>query len=141
MEVQPELLIAALGAGYSSADGGRSTVRTLYAQVPVSFKLYLGNVVNGQVGFQMGRLLTAQQTADDGRTEVTDSYSHWDYGFNLGVGADLVSGTDIGLRYYNGLRPVLADDNLLFPRNRFIMLTAGKRISRLRMPRFNRKRG
>lgn len=140
MELQPELLIASLGAGYSAADGGPLKVRTLYAQIPVNLKLYLGNVVNGQVGFQMGRLLTAQQTADDGRTDVTDSYAHWDYGFNLGVGADLVSGTDIGLRYFNGLRPVLAGDDRLFPRNRSIMLTAGKRLGRLSAPKFTRRR-
>lgn len=140
MEIQPELLFTSMGAGYTMADGDQSTVRTLYAQVPVSVKLYIGNVFNGQAGFQMGRLLTAQQTADDGRTDVTDSYNRWDYGITLGLGADLVSGLDLGLRYYSGLRPILLNDVLLYPHNRALMLTAGQRLTRVKAPRFTRRR-
>jgi hypothetical protein len=140
MELQPELLFTSLGAGYTMPDGGTSTVRAIYAQVPLSFKLYLGNVLNGQVGLQMGRLLTAQQSTDAGRTDVTESHETWDYGFIIGAGADMVSGIDLGLRYYNGLRPVMMDDSHHFPRNRALMLTAGYRVGRLKAPKLNRKR-
>ncbi|MBK7943806.1 MAG: PorT family protein [Flavobacteriales bacterium] len=140
MELQPEFLLTSFGARYAMADGGTSAVRTLYAQVPLSFKLYLGNIFNGQVGLQMGRLLTAQQSTEAGRTTVTESYEHWDYGFILGAGADMVSGLDLGLRYYNGLRPVMMDDDGSYPRNRALMLSAGYRVGRLRAPKLNRRR-
>jgi len=140
MELQPELLLTSLGAGYNLPDGERSKVRTLYGQVPVSFKVYLSNVVNFQAGAQMGRLLLAQQVGPDGSNDVTSSHEHWDYGVILGVGADLVSGVDFGLRYYSGLRPVLADDQTYFPRNRSVAVSLGYRMGRLRAPKFNRKR-
>ncbi|MBK8226314.1 MAG: PorT family protein [Flavobacteriales bacterium] len=140
MELQPELLLTSLGAGYSMPDGERSKVRTLYAQVPLSFKVYLSNVVNLQAGAQMGRLLLAQQISPEGSSDVTSSHEHWDYGVILGAGADLVSGVDLGLRYYSGLRPVLSDDQAYFPRNRSMALSLGYRMGRLRAPKFNRKR-
>lgn len=140
MEVQPEVLITAMGAGYTLADGARSTLRTLYVQVPVSAKLYIGNVMNAQVGCQMGRLLLAQQNVDGEKTDLTAEYNAWDYGFILGIGADLVSGLDLGLRYYNGMRPILMNDETLFPRNRAFMLTAGYRLGRLGAVKFKRNR-
>ena len=140
MELQPELLLTSLGAGYNLPDGERSTVRTPYGQVPVSFKVYLGSVVNFQAGALMGRLLLAQQVGPEGSNDVTASYQHWDYGAILGVGADLMSGVDFGLRYYSGLRPVLIDDQAYFPRNRSMALSLGYRLGRLRAPKFNRKR-
>jgi hypothetical protein len=47
---------------------------------------------------------------------------------------------DFGLRYYSGLRPVLADDQTYFPRNRSVAISLGYRMGRLRAPKFNRKR-
>ncbi|MBK9175422.1 MAG: PorT family protein [Flavobacteriales bacterium] len=141
MEIQPEVSITSLGAGYTLPDGERSNVRVLYAQVPLSVKLFAGNVANVQAGFQMGRLLMASQSAPDGSTNVTSSYRTWDYGLILGAGADMISGLDVGLRYYNGLRPILKEDQTYFPRNRAYMLTVGYRMSRIKAPKLNRKRG
>lgn len=140
MEIQPELLVSALGAAYTLPDGGRSSVRTLYAQVPLSFKLYAGNVLNLQAGAQMGRLLMAQQTSPNGSSNVTPDYEEWDYGMILGAGADFVSGIDLGLRYYSGLRPMQNDGQLLYARNRSIALSVGYRMGRLRSPKLARKR-
>lgn len=140
MELQPELLITALGSGYTLPDGDRSTVRTLYVQVPLSVKLYVGNAFNVQGGFQMGRLLLAQQHGPEGDADVTPGYKSWDQGLILGAGVDLVSGLDLGLRYYNGLSTILADDQAIFPRNRSLMLSAGYRITGMRTPKLTRKR-
>ena len=140
LEVQPELILTALGAGYTLPDGDRANVRTVYLQLPVCAKAYIGNTFNLQGGFQMGRLLLAQQNAPDGQSDVTESYNTWDYGIVLGLGADLITGLDIGLRYYNGMRPVLVNDNILFPRNRAYMITAGYRLGRLRAPSFSKRR-
>lgn len=140
LEVQPELLVTSLGAGYTLPDGDRSSVRTLYVQLPVSAKVYIGNAFNVQAGFLVGRSMLAQQSTPDGKDDVTDSYNTWDHGIVLGVGADLISGLDLGLRYYGGMRSVLADDDVLFPHNRAYMLTAGYRFARLRAPKFTKSR-
>lgn len=140
LELQPELLVTALGAAYALPDGGRSAVRTLYAQVPISAKAFIGNVANIQAGFTMGRLLLAQQSRPEGSARVTESYNRWDYGVHLGLGADLVSGCDIGLRYYSGLRPILVNDGTFVPRNRALMATVGFRMARLKTPRLLRRR-
>lgn len=140
LEVQPELLLTSLGAGYTLPDGERSTVRTLYVQLPVSAKVYIGNAFNVQAGFLVGRLMLAQQSTPDGKDDVTDNYNTWDHGIVLGIGADLITGLDLGLRYYSGLRPVLVNDDVVFPRNRAYMLTAGYRIARMRAPKFTKHR-
>ncbi len=140
LEVQPELLVTSLGAGYTLPDGDRSSVRTLYVQLPVCAKVYIGNAFNVQAGFLVGRLMLAQQSTPDGQDDVTDSYNTWDHGIVLGVGADLISGLDLGLRYYGGMRSVLADDDVLFPHNRAYMLTAGYRFARLRAPKSTKGR-
>lgn len=141
MEIQPEVLITSLGAGYTLPDGERSNVRILYAQVPLSVKLFAGNVANVQAGFQMGRLLMANQSGPDGSTNVTSSYNNWDYGIVLGAGADMISGLDLGFRYYNGIRAILKEDQTYYPRNRAYMLTVGYRMSQVKAPKLIRKRG
>ncbi|MBK7382983.1 MAG: PorT family protein [Flavobacteriales bacterium] len=140
LEIQPELLLTSLGAGYTLAEGERGTVRTLYVQVPVSAKFYFSNVVNVQAGMQMGRLMMAQQHTPEGQADVTDTYETWDYGLVLGAGADLISGLDLGIRYYNGMRPILLNDDVFYPRNRSIMISAGYRLGRLRAPSMTNRR-
>lgn len=141
LELQPEVLLTSLGSGYTLSDGERAVVRTLYMQMPVCAKAYIGNTFNAQGGFLMGRLLLAQQNAPDGTTDITESYATWDYGIVLGLGADLITGLDLGLRYYNGLRPVLVSDEVYFPLNRSYQFTVGYRLGRLKPVHITRKRG
>lgn len=141
LELQPELLVAAHGASYVLPDGGRASVRLLYAQVPVVAKAYFSNVVNAQAGVLMGRLLMARQNSPAGEADVMGACQRWDYGLCFGLGADLITGTDIGLRLYGGMAPVMAGDQRLFPRNRSLTLSVGHRIARLKAPKLMRKRG
>lgn len=141
LELQPELRITTLGSAYTLDDGEQAFTRTIYAQVPVAAKLYIGNTFNVQAGMQMGRLLLAQQVVDGDRTDLTGSYETWDYGFILGAGADMISGVDLSIRYYSGLRPIIRQDELFLPRNRAWLLTVGYRLGRLRSPKFTRRRG
>lgn len=141
MEIQPELRLTTLGYGYTLPDGDRGSTRLLYAQVPVAAKLYIGNTFNAALGVQMGRLLAAQQMVAGESTTVTESYEKWDHGLILGVGADMMSGLDLSLRYYGGLRPIIREDDLYLPRNRAWLLTAGYRLGRVRSPKFTRRRG
>jgi len=130
LEVQPELLVTAMGATYHEPDGGRYAVRTLYLQVPVSAKLFLTNAFNVQGGLQLGKLLSAQRQTDDGGQAITERYNNMDAGLNGGLGLDFRSGVDLTLRYYGGMTPVLANDQRIFPRHRAVQLTAGYRMVR-----------
>lgn len=140
MELQPELLITSMGADHQLQEGGRGSVRTIYVSLPVSLKMYIGNVFNAHAGFQMQRLLAARQRGPDGTATVTDSYAHWDYGVQLGLGADLVRGLDLGLRCYAGLSPIQTKGALMSPRNQALMLSLGYRVSRLRAPKATLRR-
>lgn len=139
-EIQPEVLITALGSAHTSPEGERYTVRTLYLQVPISAKVYLSNVVNAQLGVQASKLLTAQQSGAGDATNITGSYRPDEIALILGIGADLRSGLDLTLRYHNGMTPVLKDDNSLFPRNQAFMITMGYRIVGFKAPSLARKR-
>ncbi len=139
-ELQPELLVTSLGAAYTMPDNDRAIVRNVYVQIPLSAKLFFTNSLNVQGGLQMGYLIWAQQTVDGESSDVKDSYENMDLGLVLGAGVDLVSGVDFGLRYYNGLKPVLVDDDVYSPRNQAYMLSIGYRFSHLTAPKFNRRR-
>lgn len=128
LELQPELMLTALGAGYNLADGGHAYVRTVYAQVPIAMKFFLSNTLNLHAGVLGGRLLSAEQHSPLGTSDLKSDYSKMDWGFVFGGGAELRPGVDIMLRYYNGMSPILANDQTLFPRNRALQLTIGYRL-------------
>jgi hypothetical protein len=140
LELQPEVLASTMGANYTEPDGDAYTVRSLYVQVPVSVKLYIGNGFNFSGGYQFGKLLTARRSgADD--LDVTDNYEHFDMGFVGGLGMDFRNGLDLGLRAYGAMTPSLRDDDALFPKNRSVQLTIGYRFEQFRSVRRARRRG
>ncbi|MBL8003263.1 MAG: PorT family protein [Flavobacteriales bacterium] len=128
LELQPELLGSLQGAGHTYDEGQRSMLRCVYLQVPVTAKFFLSNTFNLQAGLQVGQLMLAQQ---DG-TDVTDELRPFDIGTNMGLGLDLVHGFDLTLRYYSGMTPTLVNDDILFPHNRSMQLTAGYRITQFK---------
>lgn len=140
LEVQPELLVAAMGSNFEGSDGSNSQVRTLSMLVPVSVKWFMGNSFNLQGGVQTGLLLLAEEQAGDERLNTTSKYKGVDVGFNLGLGIDMRYGWDLGLRYYSGMTPVLKEDDRFFPKNRAMQLTAGYRMVQLKRTPFVRKR-
>lgn len=140
LEVQPELLVAAMGSKFEGSDGSNSQVRTLSMMVPVSVKWFMGNNFNLQGGIQTGLLLLAEQQAGDERLNTTSNYKSIDIGFNLGLGIDMRYGWDLGLRYYSGMTPVLKEDDRFFPQNRAMQLSAGYRMVQLKRSRTVRKR-
>lgn len=127
-ELQPELLVSLQGAGRTFGEGQRSMLQCVYLQVPVTAKFFLSNAFNLQAGVQVGQLMLAQQDEMD----VTDDLRPFDIGLNMGLGLDLLHGFDLTLRYYSGMTPVLVNDDILFPHNRSIQLTAGYRITQFK---------
>ena len=130
-ELQPELLFTVLGSGFVEPNGDRTSLRTMMVQVPLSAKVFVGNAFNFQGGIQLGKVISAQRIDPEGSTDVTDDLRPMDLGANIGIGLDLSSGWDLGLRYYSGLWTIFEEDDALFPRNRTLQLTAGYRLMRL----------
>jgi hypothetical protein len=127
-EVQPELLFSMQGSAFTPSEGNRQATYLFYAQVPLSAKLYVSNALNLQTGIQAGWMVTALQ---DGNP-VKERYKPMDIGFNMGLGLDLIGGTDLTVRYYSGMTPVLMNDGLIYPTNRTLQLTAGYRMVRFK---------
>jgi hypothetical protein len=140
MELQPEVLVSYMGSGYIEPDDDRFTTRTLYLQFPVNFKIFLSNTFNLQAGAQAARLLFAERTTTDLRTDVSDRYKNMEFSFLGGLGMDFPSGVDLTLRYQNGMTPVLLNDRALFPRNQVLSFTMGYRMAQLRTTRVTRRR-
>ena len=129
MELQPELLLSYQGSSLGSTESGRRSLHTLYAQLPITAKFYFSNVINVQVGVQIGRLRMAKTVEGDETTDVSDGYRDFEAGPTFGIGADFINGVDIGLRYYNGLTS-LTDDTSLNPTFRTWRFTVGYRFWR-----------
>jgi hypothetical protein len=127
-EIQPELLLSMQGSAFTPVEGERSVSHLYYVQLPISAKMYMSNVVNLQCGLQAGWLALATQNGE----RVTDRYKPTDVGLNVGLGADMRGGTDLTLRYYIGLTPVLMNDDQVFPSNRTLQFTAGHRFMRIK---------
>lgn len=133
-EIQPELLLSLGGTSHDVADGGRATLRSLHAVMPVSLKYFPGRTFNLQAGVQGGYLLMAQA---DG-TDASHLLNVLDMGVTIGAGLGFPSGVDLTLRYYEGLSNTLREDHALFPDNHTLQLTVGKRFTQFRHSRLSR---
>lgn len=137
LEFQPELLLSYQGATHFHKEDPAREIRLLYAQLPVSAKLYLTNAVNVQLGVEAGYLVAANVDGND----AMESYKPFDFGLLGGIGVDMMNGLDITARFYSGLTPILADDIELFPTNRCTQLSVGYRIAQFNRSRHYRRRG
>jgi len=140
MEIQPEVLFSVMGSGFVEPDDDRYSVRSMYLQVPVSFKLYLSNAFNFHGGVQASRLIRADRSFADDRTDFTTRLNRMDYGLIGGLGVDLRNGVDFTLRYLNGMTPILANDQVLFPRNQVLSFTVGYRVKQIKVSNRSRRR-
>lgn len=140
VEIQPELLLSMLGSGFIEPNGDRTDLHALMVQVPLSFKLYFSNVVNVQAGVQFGKVLSAQRSDPEGRTDVTADMRPVDMGMNAGLGFDTQNGIDLTLRYYSGLWTIFQYDEVLFPRYRTLQFAVGYRLARFQGKSAVRKR-
>jgi hypothetical protein len=140
-ELQPEVLLTALGSGHLGSTGERYTVRSIYVQIPLLAKVYIGSTLNAQIGVLAGKLVHAAQFTASGSRDVTADHRPDEVALLLGAGLDLPSGLDLSLRYHNGMTPVLANDGVLFPRNQAVLIGVGYRLIRIGAPRMQRRRG
>lgn len=140
MELQPEVLVSAMGSGFIEPDNDRYAIRSLYLQVPVSFKVFLNNTFNIHGGVQASRLLHAQRKAGDESRDFTERLNLMEYGLIGGFGADLRKGLDITVRYLSGMTPILSNDQVLFPRNQALSVTMGYRLMQMQVTNKSRRR-
>jgi hypothetical protein len=129
LELQPELLGSMQGSSYDIPDdGGRIVTNTYYLQLPVTAKLFLGNVLNLQGGGYIGQLLAANTDGEN----TKDAFNGMDAGFILGLGIDMMSGFDLTARYVYGKTNLMRGDDTVFPTTRCLQLTAGWRLMRFK---------
>ena len=140
VELQPELLVSTLGATYTEADGDNYVVRSIYFQVPLAIKLYIGNGFNLSGGYQFGKPISVQRTENGESMDVKSNYNDLDMGFVGGFGMDLQSGVDLSLRVYGAMTPSLRNDEALFPKNQSLQFTVGYRLKQFRGTRHGRRR-
>ncbi|MBL7951716.1 MAG: outer membrane beta-barrel protein [Flavobacteriales bacterium] len=140
-EIQPEALVTALGANFTEPDGDRSTVRSIYFQMPVVLKKYVNNQVNFCLGYQFGKVLAAQEQREDATMDVTEHFNALDMGFVGGAGLDLDNGLDLSLRAYSSMTPAYVNDNAVFPKHRSVQFTIGYRVLQFKASRRHHRRG
>lgn len=133
-EVQPELLLSLQGASRDRSEGERSTMRNLSVIVPASLKFFITPAFNLMAGVQGGCLILAQADGSD----IRDQVRLLDMGLNIGLGIGTRSGIDLTLRYYNGLSNTMAEDNHVYPTNRSLQLTFGRRFIQFPKKRLRR---
>ncbi|MBS1547179.1 MAG: PorT family protein [Bacteroidetes bacterium] len=126
VEIQPDLLVSMQGMAKDLPDGGRTTVNSFSAVMPVSLKFFINRSINIQTGFQGGYLMFASSSEDH---DISNELNTLDMGMNIGAGIGTSAGLDITLRYYNGLMNTLKDDDVFFPANRTLQLAVGHRFS------------
>ena len=95
--VQPELLFSKQGASLSGDDLDLS-----YVNIPVMLKFYLPLGLNLQAGPQFGILTNAE----NGSTDVKDSFKNSDLSAALGAGWDAPFGLQFSARYVLGLSDI-----------------------------------
>ncbi|WP_045688879.1 porin family protein [Hymenobacter sp. AT01-02] len=125
--LQPELVYSQQGSNNEIPVGPgvalENKTKLSYLNIPVLAKIYLGNVVNLQVGPQFGLLLAAQREGQVGyyassngsgfRTEdvdVKDNYKG-DVALCAGLGADLKNGLLLSARLNYGVTDINNDES------------------------------
>lgn len=126
--IQPELVFSQQGSDNRFPLGPatlESKTNLSYLNLPVLVKVYLGNVVNVQVGPQFGLLVAAKEKGDVSYSssggiktgeEDVKSYYKSDFGVCAGVGADLKNGLLLAARFNYGLSDI--DNNAFTQRIR-----------------------
>ncbi len=119
--IQPELVFSQQGTDVSNSYSGnsaKSQINLSYLNVPVLLKIYLGNVVNLQVGPQVGLLLSGRRTGQVGYYSgssgngyiTTDEDVAKNYRGDLalcgGLGVDLKNGLLFSARLNYGLTDI-----------------------------------
>ena len=140
-ELQPELLITLQGSSYTAPENDLQRLdRQLYLHLPIAAKLFLTNAFNLHLGGQVGWLLLARASTPEGSRDSRSDFVSLDAGIVVGMGLDLRNGTDLTLRYFNGLTPTLTNDSTVFPHNNTLQITVGYRFMRIGAADHGRRR-
>ncbi len=125
--IQPELVYSSQGAKIEYTDSpapgsrvvGETTTSLSYINIPVMAKIYLGKVVNLQLGPQVGILVSATDKGtiqgdviDD---DLKDIFKGVDFSFATGIGLNLPSGVNFGGRLIFGLSNLNKDNGQIAP--------------------------
>ena len=105
--VQPELLYSVKGIRLAEV-----SIVNNYVSLPIMAKFYPIDGLYGEIGPQMGFLISANQKNQANKINTTQDYKTVDMGLSFGAGYVLRDlGLGFGLRYYAGLSNIFRDNS------------------------------
>ncbi|MEM6893207.1 MAG: porin family protein [Bacteroidota bacterium] len=105
--VQPELLFSVQGIRL-----GDTSIVNNYVNLPIMAKFYPIDGLYGEIGPQLGFLISASQKNQADRITTTQDYKTVDIGLSFGGGYVLKDvGLGFGIRYYAGLSNIFVDNS------------------------------
>ncbi|MBL7964968.1 MAG: PorT family protein [Flavobacteriales bacterium] len=140
VEVQPELLLTAMGCELTRRENQKQLVRTAYVQLPLSVKYFVTPVFDLQAGGYAGYLLYAHSSGYGDQADIRDQFRNMDFGLHVGLGLELISGLDFGVRYTQGMTGIWQNDNVVYPMNRWVHGSIGYRFFAVKRSFVNRRR-
>lgn len=107
LSFQPELLLSSQGTkGETFDDQGNSyegKASTLYLNLPLMFRYNIVAGLNGELGPQVGFLLSAKDKVQGESFDSKDAYKSLDFGVNVGAEYQFPMGLFLNARYNWGL--------------------------------------
>jgi len=110
ISLQPEIFFSKEGAK-NDVFGADSRVILNTLQVPVLIKLNIGELVNIQIGPQVGFLLSSKIKVEDSSFETDEIFRTVLFSATGGLGIELSPAIELGARYNLGLTDIFDDDN------------------------------
>lgn len=98
---QPEIMYSRQGYTFNN-----NIVAMNYLNIPLMGKYYVAKGFSLEAGPQIGFLLSAKNEG----VKVTNSYTTFDFGVNVGLGYKLENGLNFGVRYNQGITKVDTDN-------------------------------
>lgn len=129
--VQAELMVSGKGSHWKDSYDDEKDLVT-YLDLPILFRYQPARFINVHAGPQIGfRLNASQKDMESGiKMNINEYYQTFDYGFVMGVEANLPNNLNLTLRYALGLFSATTNVMYVDPwKNNFVQLSLGYRIT------------
>jgi hypothetical protein len=124
ISIQPEVLYSMKGAKQDGSDDARINLN--YIDVPVLLKVSTGATgLFFEAGPQVGFLASAKAKSGGISVDIKDEFKTVDFGYAAGVGFQVESGPNVGLRYNGGFTNIAKDASAGTARNSAFQLYVG----------------
>ena len=111
LSIQPELLFSMKGDENKSFNS-TAHINLSYLDVPILLKVKAGSLFF-EAGPQVSLRLSGKYEINNVSLKITDNYRTLDFGYAAGLGYQLASGLNAGLRYNAGFRDPINENPIL----------------------------